>query len=120
MDRRAGLPAAHLVPQAALGGHRLRHPEANLRPQVAIRPHQAEANHHLPAEANLLLAGSLVDRRLLFPALLREDHLLLPRLLRPHRAVKVQERGESSHTPLRTPEEATFHPSLRSRPTRPP
>ena len=81
MDRRAGLPAAHLDPQAAPGGHRLRHPGANLHPQVAIRPHQAEANHHPPVEANLLLAGSLVDRRLLFPALLREGPLLLLKIV---------------------------------------
>ena len=111
MDRRAGLPAAHLVPQAALGGHRLRHPEANLRPQVAILPHQVGANHHL--------AGYLVDHHLLSLALLREDHLPLPRPLRPHRAVKVLGKEESSHIPFRAPEGSMFQASLRSRPTRP-
>ena len=72
MDRRAGLPAAHLVPQAALGGHRI-----------------------------------------LFLALLREDHLLLPRLLRPHRAVKVLGKEESSHIPFRAPKGSMFQASLR-------
>ena len=48
MGRRAGLPAAHLVPQAALGGHRL-HPGANLLPRVAIHPLLEVASHRLPA-----------------------------------------------------------------------
>ena len=63
MGRRAGLPAAHLVPQAALGGHRL-HPGANLLPRVAIHPLPEVANLHLPAEAIHPQGGSLVDHRL--------------------------------------------------------
>ena len=114
MDRRAGLPAAHLVPQATLEDHRHRHPGANLLPQVAIRPHQAGANHHHPVGASRLLAGNLVDHRLPFLAHLREDHLLLPRLLRPHRAVKVRGREAGSHIPSQTPEGSTFRPSRRS------
>mgnify|MGYP004049034185 CR=1 FL=1 len=69
MGRRAGLPAAHLVPQAALGGHRL-HPGANLLPRVAIHPLPEVANLRLPAEAIHPQGGSLVDHRLPL-----EDHL---------------------------------------------
>ena len=63
MGRRAGLPAAHLVPQAALGGHRL-HPGANLLPRVAIRPPLEVASHRRVAGASLLPGGNLVDHRL--------------------------------------------------------
>ena len=69
MGRRAGLPAAHLVPQAALGGHRL-HPGANLLPRVAIHLLLGLASLRLPAGAIHPQGGSLVDHRLL-----PEDHL---------------------------------------------